>query len=63
MRNVSDKYVERIKTHFSGSATFFRKLMIFMRLCGKIFRAREATDDNRAHAIFHVGYPRLQTHT
>jgi hypothetical protein len=37
MRNVSDKFVEKIKRHISFSVTFsFPKIAPFMRQCGKI---------------------------
>jgi len=31
MRNVSDKFVEKIKTHFIFSNFFFPKILLFMR--------------------------------
>jgi hypothetical protein len=46
MRNVSDKVVEKIKTHISCAITFFRKSC---RLCDneeKYDKARQTTDDN-----------------
>ena len=50
MRNVSDKIIEKIKTHFMFS-NFFSEHVLFMRYCGnKCIRAGQATDDNRKHA-------------
>jgi len=46
MKNVSDKVVEKIKTHILYSVTFFfLKIVPFMRQCGEIW-TRQATDDN-----------------
>ena len=49
MRNVSDKFVEQIKTHISCQTTFFRKLC---RLWDNVKRCRagQATGDNMTHA-------------
>jgi len=42
--------VEKIKTHFVFSNFFFSLTVPFVRKCGKIYRAEQATDDNMAHA-------------
>ena len=46
MRNVLDKIVEKIKTHFGVNNIFPPKIVPFMGQCGKIRKAVEATDDN-----------------
>ena len=50
MRNVSQKIVEKIKTHILGSITFF----CVNRAVFEIMRKNivEATDDNMAHVHF-----------
>jgi hypothetical protein len=40
MRNVSDKVVEKIKTHNLCSVTFFPKIVPFMRQCVKIWHSQ-----------------------
>jgi hypothetical protein len=52
MRNVSNKFVEIIKTHVLCSVTFLfcPKIVPFMKYCRKYGGAREAADDNMAHA-------------
>jgi len=50
MKDVSDKFVEKIKTHFSSSVTFFRKPCLLWDHAEKFCRAGQATDDNMAHA-------------
>jgi hypothetical protein len=46
MRNISDKVVERIKTHILRWRTFSRKSCCFLDNVGKHGRARQATCDN-----------------
>jgi hypothetical protein len=46
MRNVLDKFVEKIKTNTLCSITFFRKWHLLLEDVGKYGAAREATDDN-----------------
>jgi len=50
MRNSSEKFVEKIKTHILFSIIFFSKILPLMRSFGKYRRAGQATDDNTAHA-------------
>jgi hypothetical protein len=45
MRNISDKPVEKIKTHFVFSSVF-PKTVPFMKNVEKYGTARQATDDN-----------------
>jgi hypothetical protein len=42
--------VEETKTHILCSTTLFPKIVPFMRYVEKCWRARQATDDNTAHA-------------
>jgi len=58
MRNVSDKTVEKIKTHISYSVAIFRKSFRLWDNVEKHCTAEQATDDNMAHAHFV-----LDTHT
>ena len=54
MRNVSDKIVEKIKTHILCSMNFFFFLEnhVFYEIMWKnIVEAGQATDDNMAHAL------------
>jgi len=46
MRNVSDKTVDEIKTHFMFNNVFSRKSCRLWDNVGKYGRARQATDDN-----------------
>jgi hypothetical protein len=47
MRNV----LENIKkTHFLFNKIFFSKIFPFVRQCGKIYTAGQATEDNMAQA-------------
>jgi hypothetical protein len=46
MRNASDKFVEKIKTHILCSITFFRKSCRLWDNVEKYGRTRQATDDN-----------------
>jgi len=46
MKNVSAKFVEKIKTHIVRSKTFISKILPFMGHCRKKGRAGHATDDN-----------------
>ena len=53
IRNVSDKVVEKIKIHILCSITFFFFLQnraVLRDNVEKSRRARQATDDNMAHA-------------
>jgi hypothetical protein len=51
MRNVSQKIVEKIKTHIVFSKMlFFTKIILFMRQCRNICRVGQATDESIAHA-------------
>jgi hypothetical protein len=45
------KVVEKIKIHVLCSVTFFPENYAVYEICGKICRARRATDDNTAHAL------------
>jgi len=45
MGNVSDKCVQKIKTHILCSITFFPKIFSFMRLCRNIGKDRQFTDE------------------
>jgi hypothetical protein len=50
MRNVSDRGLEKIKTHFVFN-NYFSKIVPFMRKCGKKYsRAGQAMDGSVAHA-------------
>jgi hypothetical protein len=56
MKNVSDKSVEKIKTHFMFKKFFFLwKIVPFMRNVEKYCRAAQATDDNTARALCMLG--------
>ena len=46
MRNISDKSCGKNQKHILCSATFFPKIVLFMRYCGKYSRGGQATDDN-----------------
>jgi hypothetical protein len=37
MGNISDKFVEKVKTYILCSVAFFSKIVPFMRKCGKIY--------------------------
>jgi len=50
MINVSDKVVEKIKTHITCSVTFFRNSYRLWDNVEKYSRAGRTTDDNMAHA-------------
>jgi hypothetical protein len=43
MRNVSDKFVEKIKTHILCSITFFPKISLFV---GRIWYSQTGCNDN-----------------
>ena len=51
-RNISNKYAQKIKTHFVQQRLFFWKIVPFMRYCGKIFYSRTGhrLQYNMAHA-------------
>jgi len=55
MRNVSDKFVEKIQTHILCSISFFFKLLRLWDYVEKYCGAGVATDDNRARAHFTLG--------
>jgi len=61
-RNVSDKFVEKIKTNILCSKTLFFFIVPFMRQYGKISYSR--TDHSWQHdaCAFHVGWLKLQTY-
>ena len=46
MRNISDKNVEKVKTHILHSITFFPTVAPFLDNAEKQGTARQATDDN-----------------
>jgi len=51
MINISDNFVEKIKTDILCSVTFFfRKSCVLWHNVGKYCKAGQATDDNMAHA-------------
>jgi hypothetical protein len=52
MRNTSDAFVEKIKTHFMFS-NFFSKIVLFIRSCGKIWYSQtgHTWQYNTAHAL------------
>jgi hypothetical protein len=54
MRNVSDEVVEKIKTNILRSVTF-PKIVPLWNNVEKYGTAREATDDNMAHAHCKLG--------
>jgi len=45
MRNISDKFVEKIKTHSLCSITFSENRAVY-EIMRNIFTARHTTDDN-----------------
>jgi len=49
MRNVSDKIVDKIKTHILSSISFFRKSCRLWDNVEKYSRAGKVTHDNTAH--------------
>jgi len=52
MRNISDKFVDVIKTHILYSITFFRKSCRLWDNVQKYCTSEQATGDNMAHAHF-----------
>jgi len=52
MRNVSDKSVEKIKTHILCSVTFLSKIVPFMNTVKTYFITEQAPDDNMEHAHY-----------
>jgi len=46
MRNVTDKVLQKIKTHILCSVTFFRRSCRLWENVGKHDRVGQATDDN-----------------
>jgi len=63
MRNISHKFVEKIKTHILCSITFFFKSCRLLDNVEKYCRAGQATDDNMAHAHCMLDNLGLQTYT
>jgi len=63
--NISDKCLEKIKTHILYTITFF----FFWKSCRlwdnleKYCRRGQVTDDNMAACTLHARYLRLKTHT
>jgi hypothetical protein len=56
MRNVSDKFVEKIKTHILCSITFFPRIVRLWDNVEKYGTAGQATDDNITGACaLHTG--------
>ena len=49
MRNVADKFVEKIKTHILCSSFFFKSYLLWDNV-EKCCRGVQATGDNMAHA-------------
>jgi len=47
--------VEKINRHILCSVTFFSKIMPFIKNVEKYYRARQATDENMAHAHCMLG--------
>jgi hypothetical protein len=39
IKNISDRIVEKIKTHFLSSVTFFRKFVFYEIMCKNIVKA------------------------
>jgi len=54
MRNVSDKVVEKIKTHVLYS-TVSRQSCSLWDIVGKCGRVGQTTDENTAHFALHTG--------
>jgi len=50
MRNVSDKLVEKVKTHISCPITFLRKSCRLWDHVEECSRVSQATNNNMAHA-------------
>ena len=44
------KVVEKIKTYILCSVTFFENRAVYKKMCKKVCRAGQATDDNMTHA-------------
>jgi hypothetical protein len=68
MRNISDKFIEKIKRHVLCSITFFRKSCCLLDKVEKYGRAREVTDDiiiRRKYMSFTcwITQARIQTHS
>jgi len=61
MRYNSDKHYNKAKQNVMFHK-LFPKFMPFIRKCGKLDTARQATDDYGV-CVFHAGYLMLQTHT
>jgi len=66
LRNISDKFVQKIKTRVLCSITFFfpsQKSCHLVDNVEKYCTASQATDDKRAHAHCMLEHPSLQTYT
>jgi hypothetical protein len=66
MRNVSDKFVEKVKTHIVFSITFPESRGVFDIVWEKYGRARQITGDNMAHAhctLNNQGYTHARART
>ena len=50
MRNISDKFVDKFKTHILCSTTYFLKSRPFLDNVEKFGRPEQATDDIMVHA-------------
>ena len=59
------KLVDKIKTQIVMFSNLLKKIIPFMRWCGKKYgRTRQVTDENMEYIfLYHVGQLRLQTHT
>jgi len=50
MKNILDKFVEKLKTHFVLIIFFTRKSCLLWNKVEKYCRSGQGTDDNMAHA-------------
>jgi hypothetical protein len=62
MRNVSDKFIDEIKTHILYSVTFFDNRAVYDKMRKKLYRVAGHKRQYGACAL-HAGYPRLQMRT
>jgi hypothetical protein len=66
MRNISDKFVEKIRTHIFVLTTFFfyENLAVYELMCKRYGRPRQITDDNIIwHTCFACSVTKSYTHT
>jgi hypothetical protein len=63
MRNISDKFVEKIKTHFMFEDFFFRKSCHLWDYVQKYGRDRQTTDDNIMRRMRIACWKTKATHT